>query len=67
MTLAHAKHLMRNDRCTIGAVHRVHSAQPRGDVVRLHPGGGSILPYGAPVTIWVSGQPRHHRARRHHK
>jgi hypothetical protein len=66
MTLARAKHVIGNNRCTVGAVHRMRSSKPRGDVLRFHPGAGSILPYGAKVAIWVSGQPRHHR-RRHHK
>jgi hypothetical protein len=63
-TLEHAKQMLRNHRCTVGAVRRMHSAKPRGDVVRLRPGRGSILPYGAPVTIYVSG---HNKARRHRK
>lgn len=69
-SLGRAKQLLRNNRCTAGVVRRVHSRKPRGDVVRLHPGIGSILPYGAPVTIYVSGHPkarRHHKARHHRK
>lgn len=62
-TLARAKRLLRNNRCTVRAVRRVRSRKPRGDVVRLRPGIGSVLPYGAAVTVYVSGHPkaRHHR------
>lgn len=66
-TLRRAKQMVRGNRCTVGAVRRVHSAKPRGDVVRLRPGTGSILPFGARVTIYVSGQPRHHRTHHHHR
>jgi hypothetical protein len=69
-TLARAKQRVRNNRCTVGVVHRVRSKKPRGDVVRLRPGVGSVLPYGARVTIYVSGHPkarRHHKARHHRK
>lgn len=64
-SLGRAKHLVRDNRCTVGPVHYVRSATPRGDVVRLAPGAGSIRAYAAPVTIYVSGTP--HRRRRHHK
>jgi hypothetical protein len=64
--LGHIEHVVRNHRCTVGAVHYVRSpGTPRGHVVRLSPGSGSILPYGAPVTIFVAGHPRHHHRHRH--
>jgi hypothetical protein len=66
LTLAHAKHLVASGRCSVGAIKYKHSAKPHGDVIRLHPGGGSILPFAAPVTIWVSGNPPHRR-HPHHK
>ena len=70
--LGRAKHMVANHRCAVGAVHYVSSRRtPRGDVIRLKPGAHSILPFAAPVAIYVSGQPRHHRRhhrhRRHHK
>jgi hypothetical protein len=67
--LGHVEHMVRNHRCTVGRVRYVrHSRTPRGDVIRLHPGAGSILPNSAPVTIFVSGQPpRRHRRHHHHR
>jgi hypothetical protein len=59
-SLGRVEHLVRDGRCTVGAVHYVHSAIPRGDVVGLDPRAGAIRAYGAPVAIYVSGTPRRH-------
>lgn len=71
--LRRAEHLVRDGRCTVGAVHYLLGTTPRGDVIRLDLRAGAILAYGAPVAIYVSGTPRRHtshhgrRHRRKHK
>lgn len=72
-SLRQTKRLVREGHCTVGAVHHVRSpGTPRGDVVRLRPRSGSILPSAAAVAIYVSGRPSPHRStngsgRRHHR
>lgn len=55
-----------NAHCGVGAIHHVHKPGiPPGEVVRVDPRPGQVLPYGSKVAIYISARAPHHQRHRH--